>query len=204
MKKLYSETEAHAAFIVNADSLGYSFGDDDTPERIVKSFFAATAAYLSKVKVSKADEATALILTNEAGIFKFAGIVEYHQGNDDTNNWSFTMTFNEEDINNIEKKKKVNKHLYTTDAFKITFDTIAYDVGSIQFKHESYIYPGCLLVIDTIVQILDRESNTDSIDIEFPGYFIASCGIENGEKVMSITPDGHLKEIIKSDIALEM
>ena len=76
--KSYEDTEFHQALIVNADSLGYTFdNNDDRPERIVKTFFAAISSYLSKRKVSKEDEAVALVLQDTAGIFKFAGIVEY-------------------------------------------------------------------------------------------------------------------------------
>ena len=202
--KLYEETEAHSAFIVNANSIGYTFGDDDRPERIVKAFFASTAAYLSKVKQSKEDEATALILSDLTGIFKFAAIVEFHNGDGDADNWSFTMTFNEDDLKDIEKKKVLKKHLYSTEMFKSVFDKVAYDIAAIEFQHESYMFDACQLVIDTLIQILDREAKVgETVDVEMPGYFIASVSVEGDEKIFGIVPDGHMKEIIKDDTALE-
>lgn len=204
MAKAYDETEAHSAFIVNANSIGYTFGDDDRPERVVKAFFASTAAYLSKVKQSKEDEATALVLTDLAGNFKFAAIVEFHEGDGDTDNWSFAMTFREDDLKDIEKKKVLKKHLYSTEAFKSVFDKVAYDVAAIEFQHEAYMFDACQLVIDTLLQVLDREAKVgETVDVEMPGYFIASVGVEGDEKVFAITPDGHLKEVIKDDTALE-
>lgn len=202
--KTYDETEAHSAFIINANSVGYTFGDDDRPERIVKAFFASTAAYLSKVKQSKEDEATALILSDLTGAFKFAAIVEFHNGDGDTDNWSFTMTFNEDDLKNIEKNKVLKKHLYSTEMFKSVFDKVAYDIAAIEFQHESYMYDACQLVIDTLIQVLDREAKVgETVDIEMPGYFVASVAVEGDEKIFGIVPDGHMKEIIKDDTALE-
>lgn len=205
--KTYEETEMHQAFVVNANSVGYTFGDDDRPERIVKAFFAASAAYLSKVKVSKADEAVALVLTDIAGNFKFAGIVEYHENEenpDEPGNWSYVMTFEEKTLETIEKSKSLKKLLYSSDAFKAVFDKVAYDVAAIQFQHQTYMYDACLLVVDTLLQVLDREAKDGEIvDIELPGYFTASVSVEDGEKVFAVTPDGHMKQIIKDDTALD-
>lgn len=205
--KTYEETEMHQAFVVNANSVGYTFGDDDRPERIVKAFFAASAAYLSKVKVSKADEAVALVLTDIAGNFKFAGIVEYHENTenpDEPGNWSYVMTFDSKTLENLEKNKSVKKLLCSSDAFKAVLDKVAYDVAAIQFQHQTYMYDACLLVVDTLLQVLDREAKDGEIvDIELPGYFTASVSVEDGEKVFAITPDGHMKQIIKDDTALD-
>ena len=205
--KTYEETEMHQAFVVNANSVGYTFGDDDRPERIVKAFFAASAAYLSKVKVSKADEAVALVLTDISGNFKFAGIVEYHENKDNPDepgNWSYVMTFDSKTLDTLEKNKGLKKLLYSSDAFKAVFDKVAYDVAGIQFQHQTYMFDACLLVVDTLLQVLDREAKEDEIvDIELPGYFTASVSVEDGEKVFAITPDGHMKQIIKDDTALD-
>ena len=205
--KTYEETEMHQAFVVNANSIGYTFGDDDRPERIVKAFFASSAAYLSKVKVSKADEAVALVLVDVSGNFKFAGIVEYHENKDNPDepgNWSYVMTFDEKTIDTLEKHKTVKKLLYSADAFKAVFDKVAYDVAAIQFNHQTYMFDACLLVIDTLLQVLDREAKEDEIvDIELPGYFTASVSVEDGEKIFAVTPDGHMKQIIKDDTALD-
>ena len=205
--KSYAETEMHQAFVVNANSTGYTFGDDDRPERIFKAFFAASAAYLSKVKVSKADEAVALILTDISGNFKFAGIVEYHENTDNPDepgNWSYVMTFDSNTIDTLEKSKSVKKLLYSSDAFKAIFDKVAYDVAAIQFQHQTYMFDACQLVIDTLLQVLDREAKENEVvDIEVPGYFTASVSVEDGEKIFAITPDGHMKQIIKDDTELD-
>lgn len=206
--KSYEETEFHQALIVNADSLGYTFdNNDDRPERIVKTFFAAISSYLSKRKVSKEDEAVALVLQDTAGNFKFAGIVEYFinaENPDEPGNWSYTMTLNEEDLTDLEKRKAVKKYLVGDDIFRNIMDKVSYDVGGFVFERDSYIYDTCLLVVDTIVQVLDHEAKEGQVvDIEMPGYFVASVAVENGEKVFSVTPDGHMKALVKSDIDLD-
>ena len=203
------ETAYHSQFVVNSNSMGYAAGkDDDRPERITKSFIASTSAYLSKNKIAKTDEAVALVLQDVSGNFKFAGIVEYHENDenpDEPGNWSYVMTFNEDDLKELEKTKTVKKLKYGDDPFRTVMDKVSYDIGGIQFQQERYMYDACLLVVDTIVQVLDSEAVPgETVDIDMPGYFKASVSVENDEKIFSITPDGHQKSIIKDDGALEV
>ena len=206
--KNYEETEYKHAFIVNADSLGYTFSkDDDRPERLTKAFFAATAAFLGANKITSADKAVALVLSDMVGNFKFAAYVQYHENTenaDEPGNWSFTMTFNEEDLDSLEKKKTVKKILYNDDTFKLTMQKVAYDISAIEFMHSTYYLDSYYLIIDTLLQVLDREAKEDeTVDIEIPGYVTLSVSVENDEKVFAATPDGYLKAIIKNDKALE-
>lgn len=208
VNKSYEESELHQALVINADSIGYDIGEhDDRPERLVKAFFAGISSYLSKRKVSKPDEAVALVLQDTSGIFKFAAIVEYFaniENPDEAGNWSYTYTFYEEDLQDLEKRKNVKKLLAGDDGFKSIMDKAAYDVGGFSFNKETYIYDACILVTDTILQVLDHEAiDGQIVDIEMPGYFKASVAVENGEKVFSIVPDGHMKALVKSDIDLD-
>ena len=115
------------------------------------------------------------------------------------------MTFNEDDITSLEKKKEVNKVLCGDSTFQHMFDTVGYDVARVRMEHSDYIADACYITIDTILQILDREAKAgEVVDIEFPGYFIASVSIEDDEKIFAITPEGHLKAIVKDDKALQI
>lgn len=205
--KQFEETEMQQAFIVNANSIGYTFKEEECGERIIRSFFAATSAHLSDIKVSDPNVATAMVLTDVAGKFKFAAIVEFHENEenpDDPGNWTYTMTLNEQDLLDLEKEKEVRRTLYGEDAFKATFDRVSYDVGGVEFELDRYMYDACLLTIDTLVQILDREAiDGQVVDVVMPGYFTASVEVKNGEKVFAIVPDGSMKELIKSDVRLE-
>lgn len=206
--KSYENTEFHQALIINADSIGYSFdNNDDRPERIVKTFFAGVSSYLSKRKVSKEDECVALILQDTSANFKFGAVVEYQPNKnnpEEPGNWNYWFTLNEEDIMDLEKVKSVKKYLVGDDAFKSIMDKVAYDVGGFVFEREAFIYDACILVVDTIVQVLDHEAKEgEKVEIEMPGYFIGQVAIENGEKIFGILPDDHMKKLIKSDIDLE-
>lgn len=203
--KNVEDTEMFTAFGVNASSMYYSL-PEDAGSRIIASFFTSTATYLSRAKVADTEQATVLILTDTSGIFKFAGIVEYHENDtvDEPGNWSFALTFNAVDIENLEKTKKVKKLMYTDDAFKSIFDKVSYDVAGFMFGHERYMYDACILVVDTLIQVLEAEAvEGQTVDIVYEGYFEASVQVDDDEKTLSITPDGSMKEIIKSDIDLD-
>ena len=197
----FEESQMTQAFVVNCDSMSF-FMEEELATNVFQAFFGAVTMFLSKVKVSKEDEASALVLTDTAGNFKFAGIVEYHDNDDkdEPGNWSYVLTLNEEDLKSVEKSKKLNKYLFGDDAFKSIFSDVSYDVACIQWQSSQHMYTTCCIIVDTIIQVLDREANTDdSVDIELPQYVILSASVEEGEKVFAITPSGELKSIIKDD-----
>ena len=205
--KSFEETGIRQTLVINADSMGYGLDTDDRPERLIKTVIAAFTVYLSYRKVSKADEATALILQDINGNFKFASIVEYHineSNPDEPGNWSYVMTFNKEDVDDLEKRKVVKKYLVGDDTFRRVIDKCGYDVGGIQFERDAFYHDACIIVVETLFQVLDHEAKEgEVVDIEMPGYFTMSVAIENGQKVFSITPDGQMKALIKSDVALD-
>ena len=206
--KTFEETQMYQQYIVNCDTNGYAFGGDDIPERMLKSFIAATSVYLGKVKVSDPNVAAALVLTDESGNFEFAGIVEYHENEenkDEPGNWSYVLTLNEEDLTDLENTKEVKKYLYGDDAFKVILDKVAYDIGGIEFQKDSFMYACCKILVETIVQVLDAEAvANDTVDIELKGYVTCSVSVEGDEKVYAVTPDGAMKKLIKDDAALEV
>ena len=205
--KSFEETEMKQTLVINADSMGYALDTDDRPERLIKTVITSFAVYLSHRKVSKADEATALVLQDINGNFKFASIVEYHineSNPDEPGNWSFVMTFNKDDLEDLEKRKTVKKYLVGDDTFRRVIDKCGYDVGGLQFERDTFYHDSCIIVIDTLTQVLDHEAKEgEVVDIEMPGYFTMSVAVENGTKIFSITPDGQLKALIKSDVALD-
>lgn len=204
--KLLEETEAHQAFVVNASSKGYMFGNDDRPERVTKSFFAATAQFLHDTKIKDPKKAVALTLTTVSGEFLFGAVVQYNENKDNPDepgNWSYITTFDEADIEAIESKRSVKKMLYSDDFFKNVFNTVVHDVGGIVFKDALFMYDACLITIESILQVLDKEAVVgETVNIELPGYFVATVEVDGDEKIFGITPDGAMKEVIKSDADL--
>ena len=206
-EKNFEETGMKQAYTINLSAIGYKFREDDIPERLIKSFIASVATFLGKVKITSANEAVALVFSDMAGNFKMAGIVEYHENkenNDEPGNWSFVMTFNEDDVTDLEKIKSVKKYLCGDNAFRDVFDKVAYDIGGVEMQHSSYIYNTCMTLIDTFLEILDAEAvEGETVDIEIPGYCTLSVETSNDDKTFAITPDGAMKVLIKSDVALD-
>lgn len=204
--KLMEETNMVQQFVVNANAEAYSFADPDVAEGIFRGFFTAVSTYLSRNKVADPEQAVALVLTDVSGKFMFAGIVQYtaNENPDEPGNWNYTMTFNEDDLNAISNKRALKKLLFGDMAFSKVFKDVCYDVGPIEFYKETYFYDAYLILVNTVKGTLDGEAKDgEVVDIEMPGYFVASVEVKNGEKVISITPDGAMKEIIKADDILD-
>lgn len=206
--KRLEDTSFKTNIIINADSNGFQFDqDDDRPERMMKAMFYAIAAYLSKRKVSEPDTAVALTLYDGNNEFRLAAIVEYsmnEENPDEPGNWSLSMTFNENDLKELEESKTVRIFSMNDPAFKSIYDKVAKDVGGFQFPRETYMWDACLLIIDTLIQTLDSEAIAgETVDLDFDGYFVASVSIENDHKIMTIMPSEHMKVIIKDDTILD-
>lgn len=208
VNKMYEDTQMNEAFIVNGNALGYGFKEIglDAGEKMFKSFVASVSTYLGMVKVANEKEAVALVLTSTDGKFKFAGIVEYHENADskEPGNWSYVLTLNESDLEAVSKKKNLKKYLCGDDSFKNVFGKVAYDVGHFEFDEDLFMYDACIITIDTLIGVLSNEAKEgETVEIEMPGFFVASVEVEGAEKVMAIVPDGSMKELIKSDLSIE-
>lgn len=206
--KSYEDTNMHTTIVTNADSLGFVFDrEDDRPERTMKTFFAAVTTYLSKKKIAKPDEAVAFELQDIAGNFMFGAAVEYfiNEANpDEPGNWNYTMTLNEDEMEDLKQRKNVKTFLAGDEAFKSIMDKMARDIGGFQFERDTYIYDACIIVVESIIDVLRAEAKEgETVDVEMPGYFTGSVAIENGDVVCSLTPDGHMKTIIKEDVMLD-
>lgn len=205
--KTFAETEGHNSFVVNASAQGFSFGEDDRPERVIRSFFAAVSLFLKVQKIAKEDEAVALVLTDTEGSFRFAAYMCYNaneENSQEPGSWTYEMTLREEVFEELEKERKVKKLLVGDSSFYSVFDKAGYDVGGIEFESDHLMYDAALLTIDTITQVLDGEAQPgETVEVDFPGYFKAFVSVEDGEKVFGIEPAGQMKAIAKGDADLE-
>lgn len=204
--KNFDETQMKQTYTVNLSAIGYKFREDDIPERLIKTFFASISTFLGLVKTTNANEASALVFSDISNNFKMAGIVEYHENDnaDEPGNFTYTMTFNEDDLVDLEKEKVVKKYNCGDNQFITVFEKVAYDVGGIEMQHSTYIFNTCIIMIDTFVQILDAEAKEgETVDVVIPGYATLSVETQGDEKFFAVTPDGAMKALIKSDIALD-
>lgn len=204
LNKMLEETAAANNFIVSANSQGYTLPDDEMATGLIQAFIAANSAYLSVKKVADAKKAVALVLTDLAGVFKFASVVMYHETEDEKGNWSFAYVLNEEDLDAIANERELKKYAVTDDGFKTIFDKVCYDVACVEFNQERYMYDSALITVNVLLSTLDKEAvDGETIDIELAGYFTATVAVINGEKEFSMVPDGAMKEIVKGDLELD-
>ena len=118
--KTFEETQMAQQYIVNINGAGYAFGGDDIPERMFKSFIAATSVYLGKIKVSDPKVATALILTDVSGNFMFAGIVQYHE-NEENKEVAEDIEQNFQDNQEIQPEENLEEEKSEDDEYRLNF-----------------------------------------------------------------------------------
>ena len=150
------------------------------------------------------EEDTALIVDDESGNLLLAGILSYHKGDEESDmpgNYSFVLTVNDDDLKDI---KESNKYSISDNKFIQVAGAEAYELHSIRFVQPQYAVIMLRTVIQMVLEWLDLNAKEgEELSVELDGYFIATVGIEDGEKIISITPDGALKRKIKDDAGLE-
>ena len=191
--KTIEETAYHQTFIVNCGSEGFNIPPaDDRPERMLKVVFGAISSFLNKKKISKENEATAVVLQDLSGNFIFMAASQYHpnfENPDEPGNWTLTMSFYEKDLEALKSTKDVKVYYFNDTVFKVCLDRASHDLGGIQIENEVLMFDSCLITVNTLLQITDYEAvEGEVVDIEMPGYFVMSVSIEDGEKVVSMTP----------------
>ena len=207
----FIESGYHQSFCTGADALGYVFGPDDRPILLCKTFFASIAAYLANKRKAVENNAWSIVLRGVANEFKFAAWVILHPNKnaDEPGNWSFEMTFNQSDYDEMVAKigeESVHEFLVSNDDFKACFDKAAHDIGGIALYNEKYIYDACLLIVDAIEEAahnLADMSDKFPASIDLPRFFDLSVDVDGDEVYIGITPSEELKTVIKNDKATE-
>lgn len=171
--------------------------DDKLGKDLLNTLMESISKFLGVNK--SRDEAKGLVFADDRGNFKMGAIVKYHPGesDDQPGNWSYEMTFNEEDMDGV--------HTYGSN------DTSYLDIlaacarnNRFSFKKETLMAPLMHVIIDAIKNVLEANvTEGEECQLEVPGCFTAAAGIEDDEKLLSITPSGEMKRLIKDDSALE-
>ena len=209
--KALEETNFNNNFIVSSDTRGYVFAAnsiDPRIEKIVKSVFLSVAAFLSYRKKNKEEEAQAVVLIDPSGTFKFAGWVEYtpNKNNpDEPGNYSLTMTFEKEDLADLEKRKSVTKYQMNSTEYLASFNKVANEVG-INFDFSSVAYESMIITIENLVLTLygEIDDNNNKAEISLDGYFTAYAENSDDDIHCAIVPEGQLKAFIKDDLKIEI
>ena len=205
VQKDMNDTEMHNAFIVNANIKGYAFGDDQRPERLIQSFFLAVAKMLHYKKVQDPKKAVAVILTDYSDDFKFAGVVHYNENSEGStaDNWEVSLMLTKEEYADVKSEyEEVIEYKCNDNTFAQVFIDVAYDIGRVEF-YGQYTFDAALIVVDSLVQVLDRESSDGPVEIKCGNYLIAGAQIENNTRYYTLTADSDMKNIIKEDTAVE-
>lgn len=167
-------------------------------ENLYRILFGSFAEFLAGTK--QKGSSTAIVLEDLKGNFKLGGIVRYHENEnpDMPGNWSYENTFKEEDIKDVDV---VHKTL--DQSFEVVVARVAHRLCNIMFSNPSYVYDVLLNCATTLIKYLDENAKEgEVVEVELPGYFVASVAVSDGKKEMSIVPGDAMKREVKEDAAL--
>jgi len=194
----FEETDIPMNFTNKVNAKELSWEPTDTAD-FYKVVMFAISDFLKRKKTKGQEVGFAIRDIN--GVFKLGAIVGYEDPSDEDSagNWTYAFTFNEEDMKTCTVMYDIGDA-----AFQYVF---AYDAQQEQrMKFDSYqqVY-GCLIdSAECLYDFLDQNaSETAEVELELEGFFIAKVTVENGEKSMSITPDGAMKTLVKGDASTE-
>lgn len=160
--------------------------------------FHAFTKFLA-LKKNREDNGTAIVLRDLEGNFILAGIVKYHEPEreDQAGNWSYEYTFNEEDI------KESTNYNVTDSSFIEVLQLIAIK-HNLTITEMDFAIDLVLSFFTALINVLKQNaSSSEECEIEHDGYFVAVSVVENDEVLLSLTPDGAMKRLIKDDTTLE-
>lgn len=198
---IFNQTSIPGQFSVNMiEKYKMNWADTNTAT-IFRVMFTSIADIL-KSKQDKNVPRTGFSMKDDKGNFKLGAIMTYRKPDaeeeEDSGNWYLEMTFDPEDMVDIDKE--IDNH---TSEFTVVANDEAFRIAGARFNQVKYIHIifGC--IVDTIIDFLDANaSESEDVSVTLNGVFTASVAIENGIKVMSIVPGGIIKQIIKEDSIL--
>ena len=195
-----------------ADSIGWQL-HEDSGQRCSRSFyllFDSITNFMSKVKSTEGS--VGFIAEDMDQNFTFGAVVEYHKNDnpDMPGNWSYTFTFDPNDMKDCITVYKMSSNEYKE---------VAIDLGE-HYYGLDFELDNSTNVMETkrilITQIMTNaskairqwvEENSVSpqpITTEIKNKVIIEAMLdETGTKVFAITPSGELKNVIKDDAAIE-
>lgn len=168
--------------------------DEDIAKGYTKSLFTAIDEFLKIVKSES--EAVAFEVTSVKGEFIFGAVVRYEKNEDVTmpGNWEVAYTFNEEDLADVSARYRYTDPQFGVILSNTMFNLFNY-VWNVDTATGNHMTIGAF---DAIKSFLDTNAvEGDIVELTCGDLFVATAGVENGEKVISITPGEKAKQIIK-------
>lgn len=197
----FEQTSIPSQFSMNLkDNYGMIWVDSRTAD-LYRTLFTAITDML-KYNQSKDMERIGMIMKDDKGNFKLGAILVYTKpeegAEEDTGNFYLQMTFDEEDMENLDLS--LDNH---SDVFVRCAGEEAGKICYGRFRSVDLMNKIFDTAIDTLIQFLDSmAAEGDEVSVNLRGVFTASVAIENGLKVMSIVPGEYIKQNIKNDSAL--
>lgn len=167
-------------------------------ELCAQAFIASVTEFLHLVR-SKEDKKVALAVTDIQGKLLWAAVVEYHEGEtaEEAGNISYTFTFDQADLENARI------YNYNDAQFQKVMVGTSFRLNGIEFKKQSHMISIIDTFIEAIISWADVNASENKETVELDGYFKLSTAIENGVKVVSMVPDGAMKQLVKDDKGFE-
>lgn len=193
-----SSTSIPVNFTTKATAQGYQWDPSDV-ETVFKGLMISLGSFLADKKSKTAK--TAIKVQDTSGPLLLAGIVEYHEGIDEETpgNYSFTLTNNAEDLEGIQNIFDISNMGFEQVALFVAFNDMKMQFGNYAHLHKLFVF-----ACQCLTEWLDEQAKEgEVVDIEVPGYIVASVGIEDGAKVMSFTVGSNCKVLIKDDASIE-
>lgn len=196
-KKTMAETGIFQNYSVNMANKRNMNAKTEYSEFVYEVMIASITEVLATKK--KKDEPVAFVFRDLKGNFKFGAIVSYEEESSDMpGNWTYSFTFDEKDVADIANQTSIND----PDSAIIIRNEANARHGLV-FTSNTYCFDVFEEAIDTLLEYLNVNATADDVlEVEFPGYFVASVGIEDGVKVFSMTPSASMKQAIKDDKAV--
>ncbi|MDD3121894.1 MAG: hypothetical protein PHC62_00095 [Candidatus Izemoplasmatales bacterium] len=174
---------------------------DETARKMYETLFISSTAFLAVVKTTK--NPVALIVDDTEGNFIIAGVVEYNEApekeDDVLGNWNYYWTFSKDDL----PENTTIYNIKDTQSHSVIIQT-SWEKTSARFEGTESLINTFIIAFDILKDFLyENAREGDTYELVYPGVFTAMAAIEDGEKVISITPDGLLKKMIKDDAAVE-
>ncbi|MGL5750093.1 MAG: hypothetical protein ACRCXT_06170 [Paraclostridium sp.] len=190
-----------SAILTNAVQVALTKDVDITTDQAKYTYEAVIKAMSDFLGQAKSrDHKTAIALNDLKGNLVVAGVVTYHKPETEgaEGNWSYVLTFDPTDLQDAKV------HLVTDPHFETVFDKVMRQSYGLAVGYILQLCPTMIELFNVLKHWLDiNAKDNEEVELDHPGYFKATVVVENGEKILSITPAGEMKVLIKGDAALE-
>lgn len=169
--------------------------------RTYKALMVGITRFLATVKTTK--HPVAFTITDNEGNFVMAAVVEYEDApdkeDDVTGNWDYYYTFYKDDV----PEKSVIYDVKSEQTHK-PIAAAAWEYCSARFGGTDGLINIYVIAFEVLRDyMMEGAVEGDTYELVYPGVFTAQSSVENGEKVVSLIPDGLIKKMVKDDEKLE-